>query len=164
MIISIWQVVANPIFRNTPIFLFLNKKDIFESMISKTPLTVCYPDFAGPKNDVHAALEYLQAAYSAIMEEAVPGKTLHTHVVAARVRMDMKVAWGDVKDQVRSRTVSRGVFWLPGAGETGGLLGKRGVSLASCQLSRPLNVLNFAARFGLAEEKRVAKIFRLGLV
>lgn len=30
----------------------------------------------------------------------MPGKELHAHVVAARVRMDMKVAWGDVKEQV----------------------------------------------------------------
>lgn len=96
------QVVSNPIFRNTPIFLFLNKKDIFEDMIKKTPLTVCFPDFAGPERDVHAALEYLQEQYEKVMEAAVPGKELYAHVVAARVRMDMKVAWGDVKDQVRA--------------------------------------------------------------
>lgn len=38
-----------------------------------------------------------------VLDAAVPGKELHAHVVAARVRMDMKVAWGDVKDQVRAR-------------------------------------------------------------
>lgn len=28
------EVVKNPIFANTPIFVFLNKKDLFESMVS----------------------------------------------------------------------------------------------------------------------------------
>ncbi|CAN0273959.1 unnamed protein product, partial [Laminaria digitata] len=94
------QVVSNPIFRNTPIFLFLNKKDIFEGQIKKTPLSVCFPDYPGPEKDVHAALAFLEAQYAQVMEAAVPGKEIHAHVVAARVRMDMKVAWGDVKDQV----------------------------------------------------------------
>lgn len=58
------QVVSNPIFRNTPIFLFLNKKDIFETMVEKTPLTVCFPDFPGPEKDVHAALKFLEAQYA----------------------------------------------------------------------------------------------------
>lgn len=98
-------MVSNPIFRNTPIFLFLNKKDIFEKMIKMTPLSVCFPEYSGPENDVHAALDFLQTEYAQIMEEAVPGKELHAHVVAARVRMDMKVAWGDVKDQVRVRVL-----------------------------------------------------------
>ncbi|CAM9354697.1 unnamed protein product [Ectocarpus sp. 12 AP-2014] len=95
------QVVSNPFFRSTPIFLFLNKKDLFETMVKKTPLSVCFPEFPGPENDVHAAVEYVQAEYTKILEEAVPGKELHVHVVAARVRMDMKVAWGDVKEQLK---------------------------------------------------------------
>lgn len=95
------QVVGNPIFRTTPIFLFLNKKDIFETMIKKTPLTVCFPGFKGPEKDVHSALDYVRLEYVRVMEEAVPGKELHTHVVAARLRMDMKMAWGDVKDKLK---------------------------------------------------------------
>lgn len=96
------QVVSNPIFKNIPIFLFLNKKDIFESMIKRTPLTACFPHFPGPENDVHAALEYVRLQYDEAMEEAVPGKDLSTHIVAARLRLDMKVAWGDVKEKVRT--------------------------------------------------------------
>lgn len=83
-------------------FLFLNKKDIFETMIERTPLTVCFPDYKGPENDVHAALEFVRSQYMAVMDEVVAGKALYHHVVAARLRMDMKVAWGDVKEQVSS--------------------------------------------------------------
>lgn len=99
---SILQVVGNPIFRDTPMFLFLNKKDIFETMIERTPLTVCFPEYKGPENDVHAALEFVRSQYMAVMDEVVAGKSLYHHVVAARLRMDMKVAWGDVKEQVSS--------------------------------------------------------------
>lgn len=60
------QVVSNPIFRNTPIFLFLNKKDIFETMVEKTPLTACFPDFPGPEKDVHAALKFLEEQYAKV--------------------------------------------------------------------------------------------------
>lgn len=81
-------------------FLFLNKKDLFETMIEKIPLTVCFPEFTGPANDVHSAIDFVRLQYRQILEEAVPGKELYVHVVAARLRMDMKVAWGDVKDQV----------------------------------------------------------------
>ena len=40
------EVVQNPIFQNTPIFVFLNKKDLFEQMIREgKPLSRCFPDY-----------------------------------------------------------------------------------------------------------------------
>lgn len=40
------EVVQNPIFQNTPIFVFLNKKDLFEQMMKEgVPLTRCFPDY-----------------------------------------------------------------------------------------------------------------------
>ncbi|CAM9342168.1 unnamed protein product [Phaeothamnion confervicola] len=105
------QVAGNPIFKGTPIFLFLNKKDLFEQMIKKTPLSVCFPEFNGPGGDVHSAIEFstrfladafCAGRYREVAEATVPGKPLFVHVVAARVRMDMKVAWGDVKDQLKN--------------------------------------------------------------
>ena len=48
----------------------------------------------------HSVLTQFARVRPQVLDAAVPGKELHAHVVAARVRMDMKVAWGDVKDQV----------------------------------------------------------------
>ena len=31
----------------TTIFLFLNKKDLFEEKIKKSPFTVCFPEYKG---------------------------------------------------------------------------------------------------------------------
>lgn len=40
------EVVQNPIFQNTPIFVFLNKKDLFEQMMEQgIPLSRCFPDY-----------------------------------------------------------------------------------------------------------------------
>ncbi|CAM9909695.1 unnamed protein product, partial [Scytosiphon promiscuus] len=40
------EVVRNPIFENTPIFVFLNKKDLFEQMMTEgVPLSRCFPDY-----------------------------------------------------------------------------------------------------------------------
>lgn len=40
------EVVRNPIFENTPIFVFLNKKDLFEQMMKEgIPLSRCFPDY-----------------------------------------------------------------------------------------------------------------------
>lgn len=34
-------------FVETSIILFLNKKDLFEEKISKSPLTICFPEYTG---------------------------------------------------------------------------------------------------------------------
>jgi G-protein alpha subunit len=73
------------VFKDTPIFVFLNKKDLFEQMINKTSLRACFPEYSGPDGDVHAALAYVEKEYRAVMQEVCPGKQMFTQVVAARV-------------------------------------------------------------------------------
>ncbi len=42
------QYCNKPIFPNiSSIVLLLNKKDIFQEKIKKTPLTVCFPEYTG---------------------------------------------------------------------------------------------------------------------
>jgi len=38
------ETVSNPVFKHTPIFLFLNKKDLFEEVIRKHPLSDLFPE------------------------------------------------------------------------------------------------------------------------
>eukprot|EP00611_Tribonema_gayanum_P021594 TRINITY_DN4184_c0_g1_i1.p1 TRINITY_DN4184_c0_g1~~TRINITY_DN4184_c0_g1_i1.p1 ORF type:complete len:358 (-),score=131.00 TRINITY_DN4184_c0_g1_i1:797-1870(-) len=96
------EVVKNPIFTNTPIFVFLNKKDLFEQMIVKTSLKVCFPEYDGPDGEVRPALEYIEKKYTEVMDKYCLGKGVNVHVVAARVRMDMKIAFGEVKEQIKA--------------------------------------------------------------
>ena len=63
------EVVKNPVFEKTPIFLLLNKKDLFEQLIPKVPLTYCFPDYKGPPGEVMPAVDFIKAQYQKIMDE-----------------------------------------------------------------------------------------------
>ncbi|KAG5190743.1 GPA4, alpha subunit of a heterotrimeric G protein [Tribonema minus] len=95
------QVVGNPIFKTTPVFVFLNKRDLFEQMIRKTSLRACFPEYSGPDKDPQAAIAYVENVFRSIMGEVCPGKQLYLQVVTARVRPDMQEAWTEVKDTLR---------------------------------------------------------------
>ena len=41
------SICNNKWFTETSIILFLNKKDLFEKKITKSPLTICFPDYTG---------------------------------------------------------------------------------------------------------------------
>ena len=41
------SICNNKWFTDTSIILFLNKKDLFEDKIKKSPLTVCFPEYTG---------------------------------------------------------------------------------------------------------------------
>lgn len=41
------SICNNKWFTDTSIILFLNKKDLFEEKIKRSPLTICYPEYTG---------------------------------------------------------------------------------------------------------------------
>ncbi len=41
------SICNNKWFTDTSIILFLNKKDIFEEKIKKSPLSICFPEYTG---------------------------------------------------------------------------------------------------------------------
>lgn len=41
------SICNNKWFTDTSVILFLNKKDIFEEKIKKSPLTICFPEYTG---------------------------------------------------------------------------------------------------------------------
>lgn len=100
------EVLKNPLFKDTPVFLFLNKKDLFEEMIPKHPLSRCFPDFPGPEGDVRAAIQFIEGKFLEVAKLRCPGKKIYIHVIAARVRLDMKVAFGEVKEELKKITAA----------------------------------------------------------
>ena len=46
------SICNNKWFTDTSIILFLNKKDLFEEKIKKSPLTICYPEYAGKTDSI----------------------------------------------------------------------------------------------------------------
>ena len=41
------SICNNSWFESTAMILFLNKKDLFEQKIEKSPLKICFPDYTG---------------------------------------------------------------------------------------------------------------------
>jgi len=87
------KVTHNKIFENTPIFLFLNKKDLFETMIQRVDMKVRFPDYDGGKT-LKPALEFVQRKFE---EKLPPGKKITIELVSARVKADIRAAFNTVK-------------------------------------------------------------------
>jgi len=84
-------VTHNEIFKNTPIFLLLNKKDLFETMIQQKDLSSCFPEYVGGK-DVKAALEFVKEKF----RSQSGTQPLHVEYIAARYRKDVKDAFQNI--------------------------------------------------------------------
>lgn len=87
------KVTHNKIFEKTPIFLFLNKKDLFEQMVQEKDLKTRYPEYDGGKN-VRPALEFVLQMFKSRMPA---GKPLTHDFVSARVKSDIRGAFNTVK-------------------------------------------------------------------
>jgi len=89
------KISNNPLFAETPIFLFLNKKDLFEEMIKSTDLSKCFPEYNGGA-DVNVALKYVQGQFEKKMHDNNKD-LLHVHYIAARYKRDVRYTWEELK-------------------------------------------------------------------
>jgi len=87
------KVVHNKIFEKTPVFLFLNKKDLFEQQLLAGDLKKKFPDYEGG-SALRPALEYFLNAFKSRMPA---GKVLMHDFVSARVKSDIRGAFNQVK-------------------------------------------------------------------
>lgn len=92
--LELFQQVSNDkIFKDTPIFLFLNKKDIFETQILAQDLKTKYSDYEGGK-ELHAAMTYISEKF----QDKLPStKDVYIEFVSARLRADIRQAFNQVK-------------------------------------------------------------------
>lgn len=87
------QIVSNPLFANTPIYLFLNKKDLFESMLQEVPLTKLFPEYKDGSN-VIPAIDYVASRFQNLMPA---GKKLNYYPVTGVMKRDVRDAFLEVK-------------------------------------------------------------------
>ena len=62
------SICNNKWFTDTSIILFLNKKDLFDEKIKKSPLTICFPEYTGMISRSHLTLKVLVTTIDAQWE------------------------------------------------------------------------------------------------
>lgn len=97
--LKLFEVIANnPLFEECPVFLFLNKKDLFEKMTQEVPLTTCFKEYHGSSN-VQDAIQYVQEQFEKKMEKK---DRLTSFVISARYKKDVKWSWEEVSEIIQN--------------------------------------------------------------
>ncbi|KAL1272352.1 hypothetical protein QQF64_028214, partial [Cirrhinus molitorella] len=71
------SICNNKWFTETSIILFLNKKDLFEEKITRSPLTICFPEYSGA-NKYDEAASYIQTKFEDLNKKK-DTKEIYTH-------------------------------------------------------------------------------------
>ncbi|KAJ3265871.1 Guanine nucleotide-binding protein G(t) subunit alpha-3 [Chytriomyces hyalinus] len=74
------SISSNPIFKQTPIILFMNKTDVFEEKLASRNVSEFFPDFAG-KNTVKEAGNFFLAKF--LMVNKYPEKPMYMYLTCA---------------------------------------------------------------------------------
>ncbi|XP_026527882.1 guanine nucleotide-binding protein G(o) subunit alpha isoform X5 [Notechis scutatus] len=91
------SICNNKWFTDTSIILFLNKKDIFEEKIKKSPLIICFPDYTGPSN-FPDAVTYIQTQYESKNKSS--NKEIYTHITCATDTNNIQFVFDAVTDVI----------------------------------------------------------------
>jgi len=98
------KTANNAVFAECPIFLFLNKKDIFETMVQTADMKSAFPEYEGG-TVMMSALNFIQEQFAV----RLPPKKEHQEVqiVSARVRREIKCGFENVKDTLYNKNRSQ---------------------------------------------------------
>ncbi|KAJ8984312.1 hypothetical protein NQ317_012283 [Molorchus minor] len=91
------SICNNKWFTDTSIILFLNKKDLFEEKIRKSPLTICFPEYAGAQEYGEAAA-YIQAQFEAKNKSTT--KEIYCHMTCATDTHNIQFVFDAVTDVI----------------------------------------------------------------
>ncbi|XP_061767973.1 guanine nucleotide-binding protein G(i) subunit alpha-1 isoform X1 [Nerophis ophidion] len=92
------SICNNKWFTDTSIILFLNKKDLFEEKIKKSPLTICYPEYAG-SNTYEEAAAYIQCEFEDLNKRK-DTKEIYTHFTCATDTKNVQFVFDAVTDVI----------------------------------------------------------------
>ncbi|OQV12780.1 Guanine nucleotide-binding protein G(i) subunit alpha [Hypsibius exemplaris] len=102
------SICNNQWFTDTSIILFLNKKDLFEEKIRRTPLTVCFHDYPGGSTYEEASA-YLQMRFEELNQN--PQKEIYSHFTTATDTSNVQFVFDSVTDVIiKDQLKDIGVF------------------------------------------------------
>ncbi len=91
------SICNNKWFVNTSIILFLNKKDLFQDKIKRSPLVICFPDYLG-LNEFELAADYIQAQFVAKNKSTT--KEVYCHLTCATDTQNVQFVFDAVTDVI----------------------------------------------------------------
>nr|BAA93630.1 G protein alpha subunit [Halocynthia roretzi] len=101
------SICNNPFFAKTSMILFLNKKDLFEEKIKKSPLNTCFKEYEG-ENSYADASEHIKEQFEAANKNNCM-KEIYTHFTCATDTGNVRFVFDAVSD-VLMRKIIDNVF------------------------------------------------------
>ncbi|CAH8503232.1 unnamed protein product [Heterobilharzia americana] len=92
------SICNNQCFAETSIILFLNKRDLFEDKIMKSPLTICFPDYIGG-NNYEEASEYIRSRFENLNTRS-GSKDVYSHFTCATDTSNIQFVFDAVTDVI----------------------------------------------------------------
>ncbi|OQR67447.1 guanine nucleotide-binding protein G(i) subunit alpha-like, partial [Tropilaelaps mercedesae] len=92
------SICNNKWFTHTSIILFLNKKDLFEEKITRSPLTICFPEYTGA-NQYDEAAAYIQMQFERLNKRQ-DTKEVYTHFTCATDTSNIQFVFDAVTDVI----------------------------------------------------------------
>ncbi|XP_063043938.1 guanine nucleotide-binding protein G(o) subunit alpha-like [Engraulis encrasicolus] len=89
------SICNNKFFVDTSIILFLNKKDLFQEKITKSPLSICFPEYTG-NNSYDDATAYIESQFQSKNRSA--NKEIYCHLTCATDTGNVQVVFAAVTD------------------------------------------------------------------
>jgi hypothetical protein len=91
------SICNNKYFANTSIILFLNKKDLFETKITRSSIRIAFPEYTG-KDEFNEASEYIQAQFQA--QNKSEAKEVYCHLTCATDTQNVQFVFDAVTDVI----------------------------------------------------------------
>lgn len=91
-------------FVDTSIILFLNKKDLFEDKILRSPLSICYPEYKGG-NTFDECSSYIQMKFENLNKRK-DQKQIYTHFTCATDTTNIQFVFDAVTDVIIKNNLS----------------------------------------------------------
>lgn len=91
-------------FYNTPFILFLNKIDIFEEKVKRSPIRQYFPDYPGRLGDAEAGLKYFEQIFLSLNRTKKP---IYVHRTCATDTQSMKFVLTAVTDLIVQQNLKK---------------------------------------------------------